>query len=102
MDKCPIQIITIKNDKSNRKWIALLKDIDYDKKKYRNIVGFNDMVKLDHIFFRKLLLGGHSCNICPLDTIRNPTFKEYMRLSMNARKFGITINLKKYFWQGTL
>ena len=112
MKQCAIQIITediYKGGHSGARWIALAKDINYEERKYANVVPYHpkgspycDGTKLTKVFFFRLFHGHGNSNIATFDIIRNPTMEELIEISNAAKKVGIKINLKTGKYIGNL
>lgn len=99
MKRCPIQIIDEVRGGKKMRWIALLKDIDFENKKYDNIIHFHPdegVETYNKLWIAKLFRGHDAAPIDPItDTIRNPTFSEMKLLEEILIRTESKINLRK-------
>lgn len=98
MKKCPIQIIDEERGARPLRWIALLKDIDFEKCAYKNIIHFHPHEKVEAfnaIWVSSLFRGHEAAPIGNKDVIRNPTLEEMKLLEEIFIRTKSQINLRK-------
>jgi len=97
--RCPIQIIDEPTRFKGARWIALLKDINFEAKLYLNIVHFHKGFLqgascYDRLWINKLFKGRNSAEIAPDDIIRNPTIEELNQIKDILKQNGFKLNFK--------
>lgn len=96
--RCPIQIIDEERGERHLRWIALLKDIDFERHAYKNIIDFHpfyEIGKYNAIWVSKLFRGHNEAGISNKDVIRNPTLEEMKLLEEIFIRTKSQINLRK-------
>ena len=94
-DRCPIQLV---EDHDGVMWIALLREINFQEGKFKNIIGFayfGDKKVLARDFVIDLMTGQQKCDFMIGDIIRNPSIEEYKVIETQIKKQGYFFNKKK-------
>lgn len=98
MKRCPIQIIDVWRGDRHLRWISLLKNIDFEKRAYKNIIHFHpyeNVEAFNAIWISQLFRGCLSTLIGDNDVIRNPTLEEMKLLEEIFIRTESQINLRK-------
>lgn len=93
--KCPIQIV--EDPSLNAMWVTLLKSINFENKRYENIMFFDTTCSLaifDKNWLEELFSGRLKIAMKNSDIIRNPTFEEWKRIKEILSQTHYIINLK--------
>ena len=101
MNRCPIQIIDEPKRSSSARWISLLKNIDFEKKVYHNVVQFHKGPRVEafnELWVAHLFRGHEVAPIDKDDIIRNPTIEEWKLIKEILLRTNSKINLKRKSW----